>query len=51
MVMMLPDSIVVNPDCTMQVDLHASDSEVGMKDNIFLCMFDKFLMRSPDKNI
>lgn len=51
MVMMLPDSIVVNPDCTMQVDLHASDSEVGMKDNIFLCMFDKFLTRSPDKNI
>lgn len=51
MVMMLPDSIVINPDCTMQVDLHTSDSEVEMKDNISLCMFDNFLMRSPVKNI
>lgn len=45
MILIIHDTIV-NPDCTIQVDLHASNSEVWMQDKFFVHVWEVFCQES-----
>lgn len=43
---MIVHDTTVNPDCTMQVDLHTSTSKVWMEDKVFVHVWQVFPQKS-----